>query len=70
MSDDLRRVWAAVVGLCLSVWLTRQAVAHTAERVRTNTIGMAFVLVPAGEFRMGSTAAEIDAYGPRWRSTK
>jgi formylglycine-generating enzyme len=56
------RNWAAVVGLVLSAWLTHPVVAQgPAERVRTNTIGMIFVLVPAGEFLMGSAAAEIDA---------
>ena len=39
------------------------------EVVETNTLGMQMTLIPPGEFMMGSTPAEVEAYIKKWPKT-
>ncbi len=40
------------------------------EVVETNSLGMQMVLIPPGEFMMGSTPSEIEAYLKQWPTTE
>lgn len=55
------RDWVGAVGLFALLVVSSTGALEETNRVETNSVGMEMVCIPAGEFRMGSSPAEIDS---------